>query len=250
MSTTRRSGSFFDPNGKIVKDARQKYSENWLDEAEAECPIRQEYQVSVNGSGKNSRYLASLSYLNEEGTLKTTGFERYTVRRRGFSPKKWLDFGANVNYAHTDSQFLGSEGTANNTNVWQLAMLMAPIYPVYKKNPDGSTVYRRAGRSSTHGSSRPAGAQNNRNSVATLFDDDYYTLTDNVSTRAYVGFNWKGLKFTLNIGVDNVNAYETTNYNPLSGNAVGTGHSPKEKQPHDELYVEPAVVLQDADRTA
>ena len=222
-------GQLFDPNGKIVKDARQKYSENWLDEAEAECPIRQEYQVSVNGSGKNSRYLASLSYLNEEGTLKTTGFERYTVRvGADFSPKKWLDFGANVNYAHTDSQFLGSEGTANNTNVWYSAMLMAPIYPVYKKNPDGSTVYEEGRKVFDYGSSRPAGAQNNRNSVATLFDDDYYTLTDNVSTRAYVGFNWKGLKFTSNIGVDNVNAYETTNYNPFSGNAAGTGRLTKE----------------------
>lgn len=63
--------------------------------------------------------------------------------------------------------------------------------------------------------------------MATLFDDDYYTLTDNVSTRAYVGFNWKGLKFTSNIGVDNVNAYETTNYNPFSGNAAGTAASPR-----------------------
>lgn len=119
-------------------------------------PIRQEYQVSVNGSGKNSRYLASLSYLNEEGTLKTTGFERYTVRvGADFSPKKWLDFGANVNYAHTDSQFLGSEGTANNTNVWYSAMLMAPIYPVYKKNPDGSTVYEEGRKVFDYGSSRP-----------------------------------------------------------------------------------------------
>lgn len=167
---------------------------------------------------RTGRYLASLSYLNEEGTLKTTGFERYTVRvGADFSPKKWFDFGANVNYAHTDSQFLGSEGTANNTNVWYSAMLMAPIYPVYKKNPDGSTVYEDDKKVFDYGSSRPAGAQNNRNSVATLFDDNYYTLTDNVSTRAYVGFNWKGLKFTSNIGVDNVNAYETTNYNPFSG---------------------------------
>ena len=54
-----------------------------------------------------------LSYLNEEGTLKTTGFERYTVRvGADFSPK-WLDFGANVNYA-PHSRFLGSENLTNN----------------------------------------------------------------------------------------------------------------------------------------
>jgi TonB-linked SusC/RagA family outer membrane protein len=222
-------GELFDENGKIVKDARQKYNENWLDKAEAKCPIRQEYQLSVNGSNTNSRYLASLSYLNEEGTLKTTGFKRYTARvGADFTPKPWLDFGANINYAYTDSQFLGSEGTSTNTNVWYSAMLMAPIYPVYKKNADGSTVYADGKPVFDYGSSRPAGAQNNRNSVATLFDDDYYTLTDNISTRAYVGFNWSGLKFTSNIGVDNVNAYETTNYNPYSGNAAGSGRLTKE----------------------
>lgn len=219
----------FDTEGRIVSDAKMKYDENWLEEAEEELPVRQEYQLSVNGSSGRNDYYASLSYLNEKGTLKTTGFKRYTVRAGAdTAPKEWLNIGANINYAHSDSDFLGSDGTTNNTNVWYSAMLMAPIYPVYKKNPDGSNVIENLDRVFDYGMSRPAGAQNNRNCVATLFDDDYYTLSDNVSARAYVGLNWNGLKFTSNIGADNVNAYESTNYNRHSGNATGTGRLTKE----------------------
>ena len=63
--------SLFDSNGKIVPGAKMKWNENWLKEAQAKCPVRQEYQFSINGSGKNSKYLASLSYLDEDGTYTT-----------------------------------------------------------------------------------------------------------------------------------------------------------------------------------
>ncbi len=219
----------FDENGKIVPDARRKYDADWMEEAQAKAPVRQEYQVSVNGSGKQSRYMASLSYLDEKGTLKTTGFKRFTGRvGADFSPKKWLDFGANINYAHTISDFLGSEGTANNTNVWYSAMLMASIYPVYQVNPDGSYILENGEKVFDYGQSRPAGAQNNRNSVATLFDDNYYTLTDNVSGRAYAALNWNGFKLSTNLGIDNVNTNETTSFNRHHGNAAGTGRLTKE----------------------
>lgn len=222
------SSELFDPQGHIVKGAKLKYDTDWMKEARARCPIRQEYQVSLNGSGKNSRYLASLSYLNEKGTLKTTGFKRYTARvGADFSPRKWLDFGANINYAHTNSQFLGAEGT-QSTNVWYSAMMMAPIYPIYEVNQDGSYILENGKRVFDYGSSRPAGAQNNRNSVATLFDDDYYTLTDNLSARAYAALNWRDFKLSTNIGLDNVNSYQTTKFNRYSGNAAGTGRLSKQ----------------------
>ena len=221
--------SLFDSNGKIVSDARMKYDENWIEEAEEPFPTRQEYQISVNGSSGASDYYASLSYLDEKGILKTTGFTRYTIRAGAdMSPKKWFDMGASINYSHSDSQFLGSDGTTNNTNVWYSAMLMAPIYPVYEKNQDGSDVLEGGERVFDYGMSRPAGAQNNRNSVATLFDDDYYTISDNLTARGYAAVSWKGLKLTSNIGVDNVNAYESTNFNRHSGNATGTGRLTKE----------------------
>ncbi len=220
--------ALYGSDGKIVADAKEKWSENWLKEAQAKCPIRQEYQLSVNGSGKNSRYYASLSYLDEDGTLKTTGFRRYTVRvGTDFSPFKWLDLGVNVNYANSRSDFLGSTGT-ENTNVWYSAMLMAPIYPVYQKNPDGTNVLQNGEKVFDYGSSRPAGAQNNRNSVGTLFDDDYYSLSEDLGIRASLALKWKGFKLSTNLGADSGNTYSTRNFNPINGNAAGTGRLSKD----------------------
>ena len=213
----------FDENGRIVSDARQKYTADWLGEAQAKAPLRQEYQLSVNGSSDKSKYTTSFSYLDEEGTLKTTGFERFTGRvGLDVTPKKWLDMGMNLNYAHSNSDFLGASGS-ENSNVWYSAMMMAPIYPVYQVDEKGNYVLENGEKVFDYGQSRPAGAQNNRNSVGMLFDDDYNTFSDNLSGRAYMGVNWKGLKLSTNFGLDNVNTNMTTRFNRHHGNAAGTG---------------------------
>lgn len=220
----------FDADGKVVSGAALRYSENWLDEAQRKAAFRQEYQFSANGGGSKGRYFASLGYLDEQGTLKTTGFKRYTARVGAqMSPKEWFDFGADINYAYSDSRFLGSDGSSNNTNVWYSAMMMGPIYPVYEKNPDGSDVLDGSGqRVFDYGKSRPAGAQNNKNSVATLFDDEYYGQTGTVNIRANAALKFGGFKLSTNLGADNSNTYESTNYNRVSGNAAGTGRLTKE----------------------
>lgn len=218
----------FDSEGRIVADAKQRYNENWLETAQAEFPTRQEYQFSVSGASKASKYMASLGYLDENGTLKTTRFKRYSARvSADFTPYEWLEFGVNTNYSQSRSDFLGSSGT-ENTNVWYSAMLMAPIYPVYLKDEDGNDVIEDGKKVFDYGASRPAGAQNNRNSVATLFDDDYYAMEDNINLRTHLGINLGDFKLTTSLGADTSNAYETTNYNRHSGNAAGTGRLTKE----------------------
>jgi len=210
--------SLYDANGKIVPGANQRYSADWVKEAQATCPVRQEYQLGIEGSHGKNNYIASASYLNDQGTLKTTSFERFTGRAGGdFKPKEWLSLGLNANFAHSKSNFLGASGT-EASNVWYWAMMMAPIYPVYDLKT-GEFDY---------GESRPAGAQNNRNCIATLYDDEYYTICDELSVRGYAGVNWKGFELTANIGADFADSYEHTKYNRESGNAEGSGRLTKE----------------------
>lgn len=217
----------FDEQGRIVEGASLKWDENWLEAAERKFPVRQEYGFSMNGSTGKAKYTASLSYLDENGTLETTNFRRYTARAGAdFTPKDWLKYGLNLSYANTTSNYLGSAGTTN-TNVWYSAMMMAPIYPVYLRNADGSFVKKDGEKVFDYGLSRPAGAQNNKNSVATLYDDRYNTLAGSTGLRGYLGAEWKGFSFTTNIGLDDVNTYETVSFNRHNGNAAGTGRLSK-----------------------
>lgn len=222
--------SLFTADGKVVEDAKAKYGADWLGAAKAKLPTRQEYLFSMSGASDASKYLASIGYLDENGTITTTSFRRITARVGAeFTPYDWFEFGLNANYTNSRSDYLGASGTEAN-NIWYTAMMMAPIYPVYETGTDGNPVLENGERVFDYGSSRPAGAQNNRNCIATLFDDDYYITSDNVNLRGHLGISFGDLKFSTSIGADIINDYNTTMYNRNNGNAAGTGRLTKEYQ--------------------
>ena len=220
----------FDADGRIVSDAAQRYQSDWLGAAKAHLPVRQEYLFSMNGGSKMSKYLASVGYLDEKGTIQTTGFRRISARVGSeFTPYEWMEFGLNANFSNSRSDYLGASGTEAN-NIWYSAMMMAPIYPVYELDTDGSVVYKDGKPVFDYGASRPAGAQNNRNCIATLFDDDYYSINDNINLRGHMGIKFGDFKLSTSLGADVINVNTTTMFNRKNGNAAGTGRLTKENQ--------------------
>ncbi len=218
----------FDANGKIASNAQLKYNEDWMDEIETSNPIRQEYTLTADGGTEKTKYMLSMSYLNEDGLLKETSFERYTGRVNvDMKPKEWLNIGLGANYSRNKTDFLDFTG-ASTSNVWYSAQLMAPIYPVYEKDAQGNTIIDANGKKVfDYGKNRPAGAQANFNCVATLYEDKMASSSDNVSARGFFELAKWGFKFRTNIGIDNVNTYQTTYYNPIFGNAAGYGRLSK-----------------------
>ncbi len=213
--------NLFGADGKCLRRG-DKYSADWLGEAKAKLPTRQEYLFSMSGASDVSKYMASLGYLDENGTITTTSFRRITARLGAeFTPYEWFEFGLNANYSNTRSDYLGASGTEAN-NIWYTAMMMAPIYPVYEVDADGNEVLDNGGRVFDYGSSRPAGAQNNRNCVATLFDDDYYMIGDNVNLRGHLGISFGDFRLSTSLGADIVSESNSTKYNRNNGNAAGT----------------------------
>ncbi len=65
--------------GLVRDDAKSVYDEQWMDNL-LRTGFRQEHQMNVNGGTEKTKYMISLGYLNEDGILKTTGFERYNGR--------------------------------------------------------------------------------------------------------------------------------------------------------------------------
>ncbi len=215
--------------GKIVDGVTQKWDDDWLDLSTDKAPVRQEYQLSVTGGNKANQYMFSLGYLNEEGLVKMTGFERLSARTNVNSQvTDWFKTGLNLSFARntSNSTSLGSSQTSSSAynNVFYTCQLMAPVFPLYLRNADGSYVLDANGKYTYDwGEDRPAGASAGWNPLANLIDDKYSLVSDNLSGRTFVdlgGLKYgplAGLKFSVNLGFDLVNAKEKTYQNPFFG---------------------------------
>lgn len=219
----------FDPNtGKVRSDATLRYSEDWVDEILASNPLRQEYNLSVSGGNSTTKYYMSLGYLNEEGLLQTTSFDRYSARLNlDNQATDWMKIGLSSNFASTKSNFLGATGSASS-NVWYSAQFVAPIYPMYMYDANGLVLDQNGNKQYDYGVGRPVNS--NSNPLATLYDDHTRTVTDNLSARTYVELTGKNtgisvledLSFMTSLGVDYTTQNYSLYYNRLHGNASTT----------------------------
>ncbi len=216
--------------GRIYDGTTLKWEEDWLDSATENMPLRQEYQMIVSGGTQKTNYMFSLGYLNEDGLVKSTNFERFSGRANVDSKiSEWFRAGLNINFAanKTNSTTLGSGATSSSaySNVFYSAMLMAPIYPIYEKDDAGNTKYDENGKAIYDwGEDRPAGASAGWNPLANLEEDKYLGTTDNVSSRMFMEYKGledsylKGLKLAVNFGFDYALAKSKTYWNPYFGN--------------------------------
>ena len=220
--------------GKIVDGVTTKWNDDWLALSTDPAPIRQEYQMTVTGGNRANQYMFSLGYLNEEGLVKMTDFERISGRANVQSQVvEWFKTGLNVSFAHntTNSTTLGSSGSSSAySNVFYTCQLMAPVYPMYVRDAQGNYVLDANGEKMYDwGENRPAGASAGWNPLANLIDDKYLSASDNVSGRTFIDLGGlesgplAGLKFSVNLGFDLVNSKGKTYYNPFFGNAVSKG---------------------------
>ncbi len=215
--------------GRVNASAKLLYETDWLGEITNENAPRQEYQLYFNGGSENSKIFASLAYLNEDGLLETTSFERISGRIGAeITPNEWLNYGGNVNFSKTESSYLEWGGTSAFSNVWYSAQFMSPIYPIYVQDEQGKPVLSETGEKQfDYGLTRPAGAVPNFNPVATLYEDDYFTTADNLSGRFHLDILGKGignavdgLSLTANIGFDYINRSRTQYNNPEFGDGA------------------------------
>lgn len=121
----------FDANGKLVAGAQ--ILPGYADDLDWYAPLkrngyRQEYNVSADGSNEKANYYVSLGYLNEEGYVKSLGYDRVTLRSKfNFTPKDWFKFGLHVNGTHQNTRGSGQTSGNYNNNLYYSARLMSPI---------------------------------------------------------------------------------------------------------------------------
>jgi TonB-linked SusC/RagA family outer membrane protein len=130
------------PNTTLgYSDGKYYYTpDNWADETFAN-KIRQEYNASISAHTDRMNYYASVGYLNDQGVIENSGFERYTGRLKAdYKIYDWLKIGGNFGYTYSNSRYPGDQGSSSTTssaNAFFIANNMAPVYPIYVRNADG-----------------------------------------------------------------------------------------------------------------
>ena len=237
-------------NGKINPNATLGYGDgkyfytpdNWVDET-IDNQMRQEYNLSINGGTGKLNYYMSLGYLEDGGIVEGSGFNRLTARLTAdYQAKKWLKVGANMSYTNSESLYPGDQTTTNSSgNAFYVANQIAPIYPLYVRNADGSIRYdQNSGRpvyDYGDGKSTPY-VRNFMNMSNPLSDLSYNTteyLMDILNTKWYAEITpFDGLKLTASYGVhiDNTRYHDLGNkYYGQSASYGGTVY-----QSHDRMY--------------
>lgn len=131
----------FDSNGKLIANKLAGYNDlDWQDALER-TGYRQEYNVSYAVSGEKYNVFASAGYLKENGYIINTGFERYSGRVNStFAPVKWFKGGVNLAVSSQEQNYNSNAYSSYYANPFYISRYMAPVYPIYEHNADGSIV--------------------------------------------------------------------------------------------------------------
>ncbi len=176
---------------------------DWQDEIFRTAAI-QSHTVSISGGTQNFRYYASGEYMDQEGIVISSGFQRYSGRFNMDLTSGKLKVGLNINPTFTQHDLVNSEGPWWDHGVVGVALHISPIHPVY--NEDGS--YNFGGNAWGYAMTDAV----NPVALANEIDDnmDQLRLLGNIYAEYSILDN---LSYRLNLGTD-LNSFQRDYYWP------------------------------------
>ena len=186
--------------------------------------MRQEYNLGVSGGTDRINYYFSAGYLEDGGIIENSGFNRLSTRLNvDYQAKKWLKFGANLAYTNSTSRYPGeqtSDDSNSSGNAFNLANMIAPIYPMYVRDASGK-IMRDAITGHPiydYGDGKSTAYTRNYMSISNPMGDLLYNteeyLMDIMNSKWFAEITpLKGLKLTASLGshIDNTRYHSVTN---------------------------------------
>ena len=211
--------------GKVKNSVTRKYNpENWENEA-FQSAIRNEANVIMRGGSDKSRYYTSIGYLNDQGYIINSSFDRLNTRLNlSFEPVKRIEIKANIGYAYTD-QISNGQSSDSGSIFWFVDNLPS-IYPLYLRDNNGDKIpdpiY--GGYQYDYGVGRGFGAFTNAIADATydLNQTKRHSLNGNFSFNLTI---LKDLIFETKYGIQYSSSVGNVINNPFYGSAAGQGGS-------------------------
>lgn len=212
--------------GNVVTNGDSSYMllpDDWTDEA-FRTALRQEYNLSVSSSLNKAQIYASLGYLNNEGIVYNSSYERYTARLKAdWQANKWLSLGGNTSFAYSTREYISD---ASNGLFYTLRNI-APIYPVYVRDAQGNIMTDSNGKVYDYGDGAWTGLERETmkktNPLQQSALDTNETVYNNFTLNGYADISpLEGLKITFNGTVTSNQSRGTYTQNPFYGYSAST----------------------------
>ena len=213
-----------DANGQIVPGAQLLWDTDWMDALLNKTSLRNEYTLGISGGSNNSKYFVSMNYLDQEGAMRNSNFERISIRANIDSKlKDWLTLGLSTAVTTSKSNNPTQSGNAMGNPIgWSYNV--ASVFPIYRRDATGDYVYNTSGdRIYDYGNngidmngSRPINA--NYNAVGMLFDDKNLDKNTDVIVSGFIDARLTDfMSFKTNVSYQNFlfNGYSYSN--PFGG---------------------------------
>ncbi|WP_289119795.1 SusC/RagA family TonB-linked outer membrane protein [uncultured Bacteroides sp.] len=209
-------------SGRLNPNARLMYHDDWLEEA-FRPGMRQENSIALSGGTEKTSYYASLGYLYDNAYTVNSNMDRINARVKiDQEVNSWFKTGFNLAYSNVKTNSPNVGGT-NSSSIFYFGQQIAPIYPVYMYDENGSRILDAKGNPrydyGTEMGKRPIGA--NAHPINQQLNDIRKGTVDVINAKAYAEFSFlKDFKFTVNASIDNFNTRTISFQTPIGGDAL------------------------------
>ncbi|MDO5105418.1 SusC/RagA family TonB-linked outer membrane protein [Capnocytophaga sp.] len=200
--------------GLVNPNASLLYQDDWH-KALFGVGIKQEHYLSLMQAGEKVNSYLSIGYLNEDGYVLNSGFDRVTARANlDFKLNDNIKVGTNLNYAYISQKSpQAGKGSTTFSNLFSWTRNAAPIFPIYARDRYGNIIYNQKGEvvydfgkgqtENFDGSKTRRVYIENMNPYATTLKDVRDNDSHTLGARAYASINFlKDFNFTYNVGYD------------------------------------------------
>lgn len=198
-----------DVNGNLVTTTKL-WETDWQKALFNEAALRTEHSISASGGSENTTYYFSGNYMSQEGSIKTSKFQRVSLRTNIDSKiKSWLNAGLSTSYSTSNQNYPTQAGTAFQSAT-QWLFTIPSYYPLYRRNQQGELILDAYGKplfdygnatGQSINATRPA--LGGENAVGALYNYDVLRGRDNFLANTYIKINFNdNLTFKTNLSYE------------------------------------------------
>ena len=194
-----------------------KVNTNWEDGAYSKSPLTQQYDLNISGGTEKSKYYIAGQVMDQKGILMNNRYKRYSGRLNTTNKiNDFIELGVNLNFSSSVNDRLSND---NAFSTPLQAVALAPITPLIDPRTGLTTGY-------------PFGTAPNflyQNTTTYYnpqlsYDNSFYkAIVYRTIGKAFANINIaKGLKFTTDFSIDNLNQNEEGYYGFATGQNTGS----------------------------